>query len=296
MELRQLEHFLAVAEERHFTRAARRLHIVQSGLSFSVRALERELGVPLFVRSTRRVDLTEAGRALVPEARNALAAVRSARQAVTAVQGLLSGTVNLGILQRLGASLDLPAILGRFHAEHPGVRIQLRQAGSVQLMEEVRVGRFDLAILGQTAPAPAGVTTTVFARERMLLAVSESHVLANRKEVDLTTLGEESFVEFHADWGLRILADRIFAGLHVERRIACEVNDAPTLLDLVAHGLGIALVPQTATKHPAPIRYLSPKPAVPTWDVAVAVPKAGPTNPAARALLETLLAERNEQS
>ena len=93
MDLRQLEHFLAVAEEQHFTRAARRVNIVQSGLSASIRALEEELGAPLFIRSTRRVDLTAAGRVLAEEARRVLAAAQGARDAVAAVQGLAPGAV-----------------------------------------------------------------------------------------------------------------------------------------------------------------------------------------------------------
>src|SRR5690349_8323190 len=124
MELRQLEHFVAVAEEGHFTRAARRVHIVQSGLSASVRALERELGAQLLTRTTRRVALTEAGRALLEEARRTLAAAAAAREAVAAVQGVLRGRIAVGTLQA-SVAVDLPAALGRFHAAHPGVEIGL---------------------------------------------------------------------------------------------------------------------------------------------------------------------------
>src|SRR4051794_7585423 len=102
MELRQLEAFLAVAEERNFTRAAARLHLAQSGLSATVRSLERELRALLFVRSTRRVDLTPAGAALVPEARRALASARAGADAVRAVEGLQRGTLSLGVMQAAG--------------------------------------------------------------------------------------------------------------------------------------------------------------------------------------------------
>jgi hypothetical protein len=129
VELRQLEHFVVTAEERHFTRAARRLHIVQSGLSASIRALERELGAPLFVRSTRRVELTEAGRALLGEARRTLAAAQAARDAVADVQGLLRGRLAVGTMQILPPAVDLLGTLGRFHAQHPDVELRLRQSG-----------------------------------------------------------------------------------------------------------------------------------------------------------------------
>ena len=101
MELRQLEYFVAVAEECHFTRAANRLHVAQSGLSASIRLLERELGASLFLRSTRRVELTPAGRALLIEARRALSATDAAKDAVAAVQGLLRGSLAIGSLQCL---------------------------------------------------------------------------------------------------------------------------------------------------------------------------------------------------
>ncbi|PLW73181.1 LysR family transcriptional regulator, partial [Streptomyces sp. DJ] len=102
MELRHLEHFVAVSEEQHFTRAAERLHIAQSGLSASVRSLERELGADLFTRTTRQVRLTEAGRALLVEARRTLASAAAAREAVAAVRGLLRGTLAVGTEQCMG--------------------------------------------------------------------------------------------------------------------------------------------------------------------------------------------------
>ena len=109
MELRQLAHFLAVAEERHFTRAATRAHLTQSSLSSSIRALERELGTDLFVRSTRQVELTEAGRALLPSAHEAIAAAEAGRDAVAGVRGLVRGQLALGVIQTHGPG------------QHPGV-------------------------------------------------------------------------------------------------------------------------------------------------------------------------------
>src|SRR2546423_1175154 len=137
MELRQLEYFVTLAEERHFTRAARRTHIVQSGISSSIRALEQELGTSLFMRSTRRVELTEAGRAFWIEARGPLAAADAARQAVTAVEGLLRGTLALGII-RFVSTVDLLPIISRFHAAHPGLQMRVSQASSTALMDGVR--------------------------------------------------------------------------------------------------------------------------------------------------------------
>ena len=118
MELRHLQHFLAVAEEQSFTRAAGRIHLVQSALSVSVRSLERELGARLFDRTTHSVQLTSAGEALVVEARRTLAAAEAARDAVAAVRGGVRGTVRVGIMHSL-ALIDLAGLLTRYHREHP---------------------------------------------------------------------------------------------------------------------------------------------------------------------------------
>ncbi|MER6926274.1 LysR family transcriptional regulator, partial [Streptomyces spiralis] len=142
MELRHLQHFVAVAEDQHFTRAAERLMVSQSGLSASIRALERELRAPLFVRTTRRVTLTEAGRALLGEAERILAQVRAAHEAVAAVQGVLRGTLTLGTEQCI-AGVDVAGLLAAFRRRHPEVEIRLRQAGSGALAEGVAAGRLD---------------------------------------------------------------------------------------------------------------------------------------------------------
>src|SRR5882757_7843025 len=158
MELRQLEYFVAVAEECHFTRAAKRMHVAQSGLSSSIRSLERELGASLFVRSTRQVELTPAGHALLVEARRALNATDAARDAVAAVQGLIRGSLAVGSLQCLHV-VHLPAVLARFHTAHPGVEIRLRHGGSNELADQVRTGRLDLAFVSLPMRAADDVTT-----------------------------------------------------------------------------------------------------------------------------------------
>ena len=288
MELRQLEHFVAAAEERHFTRAARRLHIVQSGLSASIRSLERELGAPLFVRSTRRVELTQAGLALLPEARRTLAAAAAAGDAVAAVQGLLRGTLAVGTMQILPPAVDLVAVLGRFHAEHPGVELRLRQAGTGTLLEEVAAGALDLALVAPVGRPPTRLVVRRLASDPLLVACAPAHPLASRGQLDLADLAGEPFVDFQPDWGLRMLVDQQLATAGLDRHTALEVNDLPTLLELVAHGLGVALVPEVVTGHPAEVRYLPLRPPAPTFEVAVATVGDPPASQAARVLLAML--------
>src|ERR1700712_1932620 len=147
IELRQLTAFVAVAEEQSFTRAAGRLGVVQSGVSGSIRSLERELDAQLFDRTTHHVRLTDAGEALLPEARRALAAAAGAREAVDQVRHGLRGTVVLGTMQPQGMrAVDLPALLVAFRAEHPAVVVRMRYVGSsVPAVDAVRDGSVDLA-------------------------------------------------------------------------------------------------------------------------------------------------------
>src|ERR1700677_2491926 len=125
MELRHLEVFVAVAEELSFTRASTRLHLVQSGVSSAIKALERDLGANLFDRDRHRVMLTDAGQVLLPEARATLAAAPAAPDAVSEAEGGLRGTVTVGTMLSTGR-LDLAGLLGRFHRAHPGVAVRLR--------------------------------------------------------------------------------------------------------------------------------------------------------------------------
>ena len=147
MELKQLEHFVAAADEQHFTRAARRMNIVQSGLSASIRALEQELGTSLFIRTTRRVELTAAGRVLYGKAQHLIANAREARAAVAAISGLERGSLSIGTCSSLNAFFDLSLLLGEFHAEHPGIEIRLCHSTATALMDKIKAGDMDVVFL-----------------------------------------------------------------------------------------------------------------------------------------------------
>jgi DNA-binding transcriptional LysR family regulator len=255
MDLRQLEHFVTVATEQNFTRAAGQLHLVQSGLSASIRALEQELGAALFIRTTRRVDLTSTGRAFLVEARRVLAAAAGARQVVEQMQGLQCGTLSIGVIQALAPLVDIADLLSRFRLNCPNVEIRLVSGGSVSLIEGVRTGELDLAFINFVRPIPHGVTAWMLACEPLVAVCAPDHWLAGRHGVpgqDGVTLGDlvdETFVDVHPDWGTRQLVDRSFTDQRLARRIGFEVNDLSTQLDLVAHGLGIALVPSAVVAH-----------------------------------------------
>lgn len=281
MELRHLEYFVAVAEERHFTRAAERMRVAQSGLSASIRALEKDLDAELFVRNTRRVELTDAGRALLTEAHRTLASASAARDAVAAVRGLLRGSLTVGSEHCLGV-IDLPPVLASFRRSHPGVEIRLRYAGSGQIVEQIRLGRLNVGFVALPGPAPDGVRLMPLAAEDMMLLTHPGHALADLDVVEVEDLRDEDFVDFSADWGARRVNDLALA----ERKISVEVNDVHTLLDFVHQGLGVALVPAPVTRKPQAkgLHAATLKTQKVSWQVSVALPTT-PPGPATTELL-----------
>ncbi|WP_393100244.1 LysR family transcriptional regulator [Streptomyces sp. LN325] len=296
MELRHLQHFVAVAEDQHFTRAAERLMVSQSGLSSSIRALERELQAPLFVRTTRRVTLTEAGRALLGEAERVLAQVRAAHDAVAAVQGLLRGTLSLGTEQCI-AGVRVAKLLTAFRRRHPDVEIRLRQAGSGALAEEVAAGRLDLAFAVKTQPDSDQLRPVPPTSEPMTVLCHPTHHLATSAVVTPEELGGEAFVDFHPDWGPRRITDAAFAAAGVRRTVTLEVSDVHSLLELVHEGLGIAVVPRHfGLKREAggltslPLKGAGDAP----YETVAMLPPPDATSPAARALMVLLDTSEDE--
>ena len=193
MELRQLEYFVAVAEEANFTRAAQRIHVAQPAVSAQIQRLERELGEPLLDRSRRSVRLTAAGEAALPYARAALAAAQNVATAIDEISALVRGTVTIGTVA--SHNVDIPALLADFHAEHPAVEITLNTANSDALIEKVRTGQLDAAIVsvGQ-GERPEGLDTEVVTDEVIDAAVCRTDDLASRSTISLTELADRPLI------------------------------------------------------------------------------------------------------
>lgn len=293
MELRHLEYFVAVAEELSFTRASRRLHVVQSGVSSAIQGLERELGAALFDRDRHRVTLTEAGRALLPEARATLAAAQAAADAVAEATAGLRGTLSIGTMISTG-SVDVPALLGRFHAQHPGVLVRLRvmPGGSAELAREVISGGLDLALLSIPREAATGLSIRPLAHEPLVLICAVKHPLASQESVQLEELAEEAFVDFPVGWGSRAIVDRAFAAAGLDRQVSFEVADYGTAAGLVGHGLGVAFVPMSAAAHMDGIARVPVASDALNWPILIATSATRRASAAARAFLAELLAHR----
>ncbi|MFG1819003.1 LysR family transcriptional regulator [Kribbella sp. NPDC049174] len=244
MDSRQLEYFVAVAEELSFTRAAQRLFTVQSTVSAAVRALETDLKTTLFDRSTRRVSLSTAGQALLPEAKAALEALDRARAAVEEVSTGLRGNIRIGTMTRIGL-VDLAGLLGAFYRTHPLVEVQVTTSpsGSSGLADDVRHGRLDLALVGLAKSDLVGLETREIGAVPFVVLLPSSHPLAGRSEIRIEELADERFVDMLRGFGNRRTVDRVFDNAGIQRRVQVEVPDVTAVPDYVRAGLGVAVVP-----------------------------------------------------
>lgn len=243
MELQQMRYVLAVAETRNFTRAAERCFVVQSALSHQIKALEQELGMPLFARTSRRVELTAAGAAFLPAARASLAAADRAAAEAAAAIGQIRGTLTIGVIPTVTA-VDIPTALREFHRAHPAVRIALRSGASDELLAAVNAGEVDVAVLGLAdSVVPNRGRTVELARERLVAVLAADHRLSGRRRLRLRDLGEETFADFPAATPGRAQSDLAFEAAGIRRAVTFAAMSTDFILDLVRQGLAIALLP-----------------------------------------------------
>jgi DNA-binding transcriptional LysR family regulator len=276
VEIRHLQHFIALAEEGKFTAAARRMNIVQSGLSVSIKELEQELGSQLVTRTTRKVALTPAGELFLEHARGCLALLSDGVQAVRSQDGVVRGRLHLGILQSLTPYLQLAALLQRFHSSYPEVEFAVRALSTEAIPSLVRSGYVDVSfqpIIGKEQWP--GVEAIPYAQDSLVAICSSKHALARSRSVRLEMLSHESFVDLTPERALRKLVDQVFTQHHLSRSSVYQVSDVETQLYFVAHGLGVAIVPSALARsstqsHPLhTLRILSQPPKLPKWRIAI---------------------------
>jgi DNA-binding transcriptional LysR family regulator len=244
MELRQLEYFIAVAEEANFTRAAERVHISQSGVSAQIRQLERELGAELIDRSTRSAGLTAAGEAALEHARAVVASANAVRHAVGEVTDLIRGRLVVGMV--IGCTITpLFDALSAFHLAHPGVEISLLEDGSDRLIDGVRAGAIDLALIGTAVAAPDGLGALTIISERLVAAVPAGHPLAKKRRVTLSDVSAYPIVCMPQGTGIRTVFDQACAAQGIQPRIALQASAAGAIVDLAIRGLGVAILSES---------------------------------------------------
>jgi DNA-binding transcriptional LysR family regulator len=293
MELRQLRHFLALVEERSITGAAKRELIVQSGLSNSIQALERELGTPLYIRGTRPVRLTASGEALVGAARRTLTSAAQAEQAVHHTRDVLIGTLRIGISLSAQHLVPFASYLGEFGRDHPGIDLRLQCAPGLTMISMVETGELD-CVIGPAISQVPGVRMFSLAREPLHLVCRADHRLAGQAVVNLTQLADERFVEAPPGWTARLLSDAAFAGEGIPRRIVCDVGDWEVFLELVSAGVGIGFAPvglqyPVLTAPDSVLRLVAVEGVHLERHIYLILPQAGETSPAAQRFADQLL-------
>jgi DNA-binding transcriptional LysR family regulator len=281
MELRHLRYFVAVAEELHFRRAAERLHVAQPAVSEQVRKLEAELGVRLFDRNHRSVSLTDAGNAMLDEARRVLVQAEAAQLAARQADGRAIGRLRVGYLPD-ALPVAVPRLLRRFSAVAPGIRVSLESGTARQLLESVREGRVDVAVTCLPGPV-AGLRVVTIAEEGTVAAVPVDHPLANEAQVSLSGLERTALVQL-----ARSVNPAFYDGVLGACRAA---GISPALVEIaepaveqvmlaVAAGTGVALLPASAESRfaTAGVRFLPLAPPAPACEVVLtARPDAGMT-------------------
>lgn len=242
MELRHIQYFEAVARHGHVTRAARELHIAQPSLSKQIRVLEADLGATLFDRVGRRVELTDAGKQLLPYARRILRDAAAARAALQQRADLSQGHVSIGAPPTVGTHL-LPHALAEFNARYAGIELELHETGAGRLVELLNEGTVDLSVV----PVPvAGVACVELFTEELVVAVAAAHPLARQNDVEAADLAGEGFILFPAGYELRDTTLRLCHEAGFTPRIVLDGGEMDTVLRFAAVGLGIAVVPRLA--------------------------------------------------
>lgn len=242
---------MAIAEEQSFTRAAQRCFVVQSALSRQIKSLESELGVRLFARTSRKVEVTPAGEAFVEQARLCLQAAERAKASAAAAHGDIRGSLTIGVIPTVTA-VDIAAVLGAFRRSYPEVGVHVRTGGSDEFLRRIAAGELDVGFLGLAeGVTPRGVQTRELSQERLVAVLSEGHRLAGRRRLRLKDLADEPFVDFPEGSSGREQSDLAFDRARLRREVSLEVNTADLLTGLVRQGLGVALVaPSVAREAP----------------------------------------------
>lgn len=259
MELRYLKVFLAAGEALNFRQAAEVLGIAQPAVTQQVKALEAELGFPLFHRLPRGVELTAAGHAMLPEIRAALAQIdRAVHVARSAQRGQL-GHLRVGYSGSLMVEHALPALLQRFRRENPGVTFGFVTGGVHALLERLHAHELDVAFVrAPVAQLPTSLQTQLFSRCRLLAVVAHGHKLAEHDSIPLAALANESIIAMDDPPGIGLGAQvlDVLEAAGFAANIRVRMPDVASIMGLVSAGVGAAIMPEAVVRSSAQVHPL----------------------------------------
>jgi DNA-binding transcriptional LysR family regulator len=295
MKLHFLRYFTVLAEELHFGRAAARLAITQPPLSSAIKALEDELGVQLLLRSSKRVELTPAGAAFLDEARQILERLGRASNVAKAVAKGMRGRLEIGITGSL-VYREVPAIVKDFNAAAPAIELVLREMGTAEQLDALLHGQLHAGFVNASA-VPPQLDSLPLKDDEFVLCLPEGHPRAHQRQVSLRDLASESFVMFSREVSPanydNVIAIFSRAGIHP--RTVHAVRQWLTIVAMVAHGLGISLVPRSIARSRVHgvrfLRFSGPRVAAP----AVLVWNPGNLSPALASFLQSASGSRRRR-
>lgn len=287
---RQLRAFVALAELRNFTRAAERSHLSQSAFSGLIRGLEEAIGVRLFDRDTRKVELTAEGRLFLEGAQRVLHDVALALGDLGAHAALRRGRVALALLPALAAGW-LPAVLADFRARHPAIELDIADALSEHCIERVRTGRADFALAAVRA-SDAALVAEPFCSDRFHLVCRRDHALAARAKVKLADLAGEPFVHLARTSSVRQHIEQAMFPRQLAR--VMELEQLSTVAGMVRAGLGVTVVPTLTLFHFAHADLVTRPVDAPGLrrDIFVVRPRGRSLSAAAQGLFDVVMARR----
>ena len=243
MDIRQIEYFVEVAKQLSFTKAAASLHVSQPSISKAIQNLEAELGVPLFYRSSKQLELTDAGQAVLINSIQVLESFLNLRSELTDLMELKKGQIRIGIPPIVGAEF-FSKLISYYKEQYPYIEIVLTEVGTKRIREEIETGDLDIGLVCSVTSSNENLETIGFLKDPLVLIVHESHPLAKKSHITLNDLAEEAFIIYRKDF---ILYDRIIEECSKHGffpTIACETTQKDLFIEMVQAKLGIALLPE----------------------------------------------------
>lgn len=243
MDIRHLEYFCEVARQRSFTKAAEALHITQPTISKMIKTLEDELGVPLFSRAAKQIELTDAGKAVYSQAQHVISAFQNLTSELSDVMNIKKGTIRIG-LPPIASSSIFPRVIGEFNKIYPNIELELLEVGSKVVERGIEDGSLDIGVVCSLPERADSFELFACIKDPLMVIVHPEHRLASRDQVDFADLKDEAFVLYRNDFSLHdhIVARCIKSGF--QPRIVCGSSQRDFMTEAVAAGLGIALLPR----------------------------------------------------
>jgi DNA-binding transcriptional LysR family regulator len=288
MEIRQLKAFVAIAEARTFTAAAQRTHYTQAALSMQIKQLEKEVGLPLFIRMPRRVVLTEAGERLLERAHMILREHDAALSEIEELAGAGRGRLRLGSASGMVSAEALPAILKRLRKNHPHAEVSVRSGTSEELVKKIHAGELDMAFVSLPVEARS-IETELLSQDQLVAIASPRHPLAGQRVISAFTLAGEKLILGERGGNTRRLIDEFFAEAGLRPKVAMELSRQAAIKNMVTSDMGVGIVPLSTAREDVErgrlVRWWIEGVRI-NWELGVARLSGGYLSPVCRSFLD----------